>query len=127
MDKPNDLGASGSHFWDRITDPDLNLVLRPDEWPLLVETCRSLDLLDTLRTEFDADPRYIVRGSQQQPVINPLIAQIDKVTARYQSLVKQLQVPDLDQERARQRAEANSADMRRLGNLSWQARKANTG
>jgi hypothetical protein len=127
MDKPTDLGMSGSHFWDRITDPDLNLVLRPDEWPLLVEACRCLDLMDTLRAAFAVNPEYIVRGSQNQPTINPILKHIDATVARYQSLTKQLQVPDLDDARARQRAEQTSADMRRLGNLSWAARKGSTG
>lgn len=122
MDKPNDLGTSGGRFWDAVSDPEIGLILRPDEWPLLAEACRSLDLIDTLRVEFADDPRYIVKGSTGQPVINPLIGQIDKVTARYQSLVNQLRIPDLDDARAKQRAEQVSADMRKLGNLSWQAR-----
>lgn len=127
MDKPNDLGTSGSLFWDSVTDPELNLSLRPDEWPLLVEACRCLDLMDTLRAEFEADPRYVVKGSTGQPTINPILKHIDATVARYQSLTKQLQVPDLDDARARQRAEQTSADMRKLGNLSWAARKGSTG
>ncbi|WP_226366642.1 hypothetical protein [Pseudonocardia sp. ICBG162] len=123
MDKPDDFGTSGSHSWDAVTDDELNLVLRPDEWPLLVEACRNLDLIDVLRAEFASDPRYIVKGSTGQPVINPLVKHIDTATARYQSIVKQLGVPDVDEERARQRAAQLSADMAALGRASWDVRR----
>lgn len=125
MDKPDGLGPSGAAFWDAITHPDLNLVLRPDEHRMLDMACRTLDLIDTLQAKFAEDPEYIVKGSTGQPTINPLINQVDRAQARFQSVCKQLQIPDLDEDRANQRAESVAGDMRKLGNLSWQSRRKN--
>lgn len=127
MEKPDGLGPSGSRFWDEITSDALNLVLRPDEYRLLDQACRQLDLIDTLAERFTEDPNYVVKGSTGQPVINPLIAMTDKAIARFQSLVRALQIPDIDIERARQRAEASSGAASELGRLSWKARKMNLG
>ncbi|MEU6699860.1 hypothetical protein [Pseudonocardia sp. NPDC046786] len=127
MDKPEHFGAAGSAFWDDINDPDLNLILRADEYRLLVQACETLDLLDVLAEEFAKEPDYIVKGSTGQPVVNPLIAHRDKLMARYQSLVKQLMIPDLDDVRAQQRADQVSGNMSALGRASWRARSGAAG
>ena len=127
MDMPEDLQDAGQAFWEQVTDPDLRLILKPDEYPLLAEACRCLDLVESLRAEFAANPETIVKGSTGQPTINPILKHIDTTVGRYQSLVRQIAIPDLDDERALKRAEGVSADMRALGRLSYQARRVNTG
>lgn len=127
MEVPEDLQDAGKAFWEEVTDPSLNLILKPDEWPLLAEACRCLDLVESLRAEFAANPETIVKGSTGQPTINPILKHIDTTVGRYQSLTRQISIPDLDDDRALKRAAAVSADMASLGRLSYKRRGVNTG
>jgi hypothetical protein len=122
MDKPLDLGPEGSELWDDIAGEDAIYVLRPDEYRILELACRQLDTIAELNTAFAANPEYMVKGSTGQPVVNPLIAERRQASAAFAALMRQLQIPD-DEERARQREEKISREMRELGRLSGKARK----
>ncbi|MEK6441859.1 hypothetical protein [Pseudonocardia sp. T1-2H] len=124
MDKPADLGYAGGSLWDEVVN-DEKLQLRSDEFRVLELACRQLDTIAELRSVFNADPEYTVKGSMKQPVINPLIAEMRVAGDAYARYMRQLSLPD-DEERALERAAQTSEYFRRLGNLSWEARRGGT-
>lgn len=121
MEKPADLGPAGSELWDEVMgQPDL--LLRADEMRLLELACRQLDTIADLREAFAADPRYMVKGSTGQPVINPLLAEIRTASGAFASLMRQLGIPD-SEERAAQKAELLSQEARERANIRWRKAK----
>ena len=83
------FGARGGEFWRGVS---AEFDLSRDEVELLVEVCRSLDLLDDLRSVLDRDGPMSI-GSQGQPVAHPALAHINAAKMTLGRLLKQLGLP----------------------------------
>jgi hypothetical protein len=87
---PPNLGRGGRKLW---RDAVSQYAFRVDELTLLERACRQLDLVVAAETEC-ADAPMRVKGSRNQPVVNPVFREARERVARYQSLIKQLRIPD---------------------------------
>lgn len=120
------LGARGSAFWNDVAG---EWELRPDELEILGAACRTLDLIQSMEQELEGQPRT-VRGSQGQPVINPLVSELRFYRAALASHLRALRIPEDDAEdadvipmdgRKLSRSEAGKAGARgRWGNRGYQ-------
>jgi hypothetical protein len=89
---PSDLGSVGARFWRETA----NLyVFRPDEVRVLHDSCAEMDLIDTLAAAMK-DPPLTVRGTMGQEVAHPLLAELRQHRATPASLLKYLQLPELE-------------------------------
>lgn len=66
---------------------------RPDELRVLEEACREVDLVDDLAAALVGAPR-LVKGSQGQQVINPIISELRQHRNCVASLLKWLKLPE---------------------------------
>src|SRR5690606_12587211 len=69
---PTKLGAKARRLWNETTE---QWELRPDELRVLEDACRQVDLIERIEKAL-ADQDLIVRGSQGQPVANPLVQEV---------------------------------------------------
>jgi hypothetical protein len=102
-------------MWSDVTG---SYDLRSDELRVLEDACREADLIDDLTSELVGADR-IVRGSQGQPVINPLISEVRQHRATLAALLRQLKLPDESDT-----AEARSTAARAAVNARWARRGA---
>lgn len=86
-----DFGAAGSDLWNRVT---AKYDFRPDEVTVLERACRAADRIDAMERELGQDTT--ATGSMGQTVVHPLIPEIRAHSALLASLMKQLNLPDLD-------------------------------
>lgn len=112
---PKDLSANGRALW---RDVATSYQLRVDEYRVLEDACREADLIDDLQIEAKGAER-VVRGSQGQPVINPLISELRQHRSTLASLLRQLKLPD-----PADTAEARSTAARSAANARWSKRGA---
>ena len=110
---PKNLGTAGKQLYADIAS---NWVLRPDEQRVLQDACAQADLVDELAAAMDGQP-YLVKGSQGQSVINPLISEQRQHRLALASLIKQLRLPD-----AADTPEARSTAARAAANARWTKR-----
>ncbi|PQP24153.1 hypothetical protein [Rhodococcus opacus] len=115
QDAPKGIGEAGEKLWRAIED---RWELRPDELRILEDACREADLIDTLNLEATVAD-FIVKGSQGQPVINPLISELRQHRSTLASLLKQLKLPD-----ETDTAESRSTQARAAVNARWNKRGA---
>ena len=94
--QPPDLGPRGRAFWR-----DLNAAyeLDRDELELAVEVARTLDLIETLRSEVAA--AVTVAGSKGQPRPHPALSSLLAADALLVRLLASLRLPDLSATTAR--------------------------
>ncbi len=85
--------------------------LRADEFRILEHACRTLDDLDLLQKAL-ASADLIVRGSQNQPRSSPLIAEVRAHGELLSWLLRQLDLPDV-QEPVQRSAESLRKSARR--------------
>lgn len=113
---PRNLSAAGRKLWTKITtDYDL----RTDELRVLEDACRESDLIDVLQAEA-RDAQLVVRGSQGQPVINPLISELRQHRSTLAALFRQLKLPD----DPAGKPEDRSTQARAAANARWARRGA---
>ena len=110
---PKSLGSAGSALFVSIAE---RWDLRPDELRVLADACAEADLVDDLAEAMAGQPR-LVRGSQGQQVINPLISEQRQHRMALASLLKQLRLPD-----EADSAEARSTKARAAANARWNKR-----
>jgi len=116
---PTGLTAAGKNLW---VDVSGKYQLRADELRVLEDAAREADLVALMERErVKAGFKLIVRGSQGQDVINPLISELRQHRATLASLLRQLKLPDENPEAA---AAARSAEMRGVANARWSRRGA---
>lgn len=90
--RPPGLKARGRAFWDDVMSTwDLDR----DEWEVLAEACRSLDLLDGLRAVLERDG-LMVEGHNGQPRTHPAITQINATRTLLGRQLAQLGLPSED-------------------------------
>ena len=91
---PAGLGRAGRAQWSSITGA---YKLRPDEFTVLEDVCRTTDMLVALTVAWvEAGSPMTTKGSMGQLVIHPLIAEIDKHRKSRAQFLKQLALPDAD-------------------------------
>lgn len=88
---PAGLGAEGNGLWSSIADVH---ELAPDAVRILADACGEADLVALMESARGSDTfQLIVRGSQGQDVINPLISELRQHRATLASLLKALKLP----------------------------------
>lgn len=83
-------GGGGATLWHGVV---AGFELRPDELRILEDACREADLVDVLVAGLDG-AELTARGSQGQPVVNPLIPELRQHRATLSSLIRQLRLTD---------------------------------
>ncbi|RKT82108.1 hypothetical protein [Saccharopolyspora antimicrobica] len=91
---PKNLGSAGQRLWKGICS---DYELRPDELAVLESACREADLIQRLEDALKDVP-LIVKGSMGQEVASPLVTEIRQHRSTQASLLKQLKIPDLEEE-----------------------------
>ena len=86
---PTGLAKPGRALWREIQS---GYVLDPAETQILLQMCRLTDTLARLETEL-AGAETTVRGSRNQPVGHPLLAEIRLTSLALGRLAKQLALP----------------------------------
>jgi hypothetical protein len=112
---PSGLGQAGGLLWADISS---KYSLRADELRVLEDAAREADLIATLDAGM-AGQDLLVRGSQGQQVINPLISELRQHRGTLASLLRQLKLPDESVS-----AEARSTAARAAANARWSRRGA---
>ena len=112
---PSGLGDAGQLLWSEISK---KYGLRADEARVLEDAAREADLIAMLDAGMVGAP-LLVRGSQGQDVINPLVSELRQHRATLAALLRQLKLPD---EAADAAARSNSA--RAAANARWSRRGA---
>jgi hypothetical protein len=94
--------------------------LRPDEYRLLEEACREIDLIERLEAEL-RETSTTTRGSQGQTVAAPQLSELRQHRTVLARLFSQLKLPDVA---AQQTAGDRSASARQTAALRWGKRGA---
>lgn len=115
MEVPAGLGEAGAGLWGDVAG---KFELRADELRVLEAAAREADLLAVLEAGMVGEP-LMVKGSQGQPVIHPLISEVRQHRLTQAGLLKQLRLPDVNDS-----AEARSAAARAAVNVRWAKRGA---
>lgn len=113
---PAGLRTAGMELWSAVTGL---YALRADERTVLEDACRTSDMIAVLEAGFEAEPDLMVRGSQGQKVINPIIAELRQYRASRAALLRQLKLPDESSS-----PEARSTQARAAANARWATRGA---
>ena len=87
---PKGLEKAGAALWRDVIG---KYELRADEQRILEDACRERDLLTRLETGL-ASADLIVRGSQGQDVINPIVSELRQHRSTFATLMRQLNLPD---------------------------------
>lgn len=102
---PVELGVRGSELWRSVLEDH---ELRPDEMRVLEDACREVDLIELLEDGLRGAP-LTARGSQGQPVANPLIQEIRQHRALVVRLLGSLKLRSEGQEESDGRDRAQKA------------------
>lgn len=112
---PNDLADAGKAFWSDVTS---RYDLRPDELRVLVQACKTLDMIAKLEAKWvERGEPDLSEGSMGQEVIHPLIGELRAQRAAFERLRAALKLPDVSAEPAP--AEDASAKARRAAAARW--------
>lgn len=120
---PEDLASDGPGFelWTGIT---ALYDLRVDELSVLEQAAFEAEMITDLRLALISEPR-LLRGSQGQMVIHPIISELRQHRTVLVRLLSQLKLPDLDGDGpASLEAEAGvrSSQARAAANVRWTRR-----
>jgi hypothetical protein len=113
---PAGLKTAGGNLWNDIAS---SYELRADEMRVLEDAAREADLIATL-DEGMSGASLLVRGSQGQEVINPLISELRQHRSTLASLLRQLKLPEENGAAAGER----STSARAAANARWSRRGA---
>lgn len=108
---PAKLGEKARQYWASIADV---YELDAHEWRILEDICREIDLVEAMQDALEGAD-LTVRGSQGQPVANPIVQEVRQHRAIIKSLMASLKLPDDD---GRQAA-ATSEKARMAANARW--------
>jgi hypothetical protein len=103
---PMGLKTHGKRTWEAVTN---KYELRTDELDILEDICREIDLINVLEKELKDAP-LMLKGSQGQDVVNPMVTELRQHRATKRSLWSALKLPDDNSgmEANQQRDAANS-------------------
>ena len=110
------LGVRGNALWVEL---QAEFEWDPHEEELLLETCRSLDVIDALAAAVEANGVMLV-GSQGQPVLNGAVAELRQQQSAFARLASQLNLTDADLGTA---ISARSAASRAAAQKKWRDKK----
>ena len=125
---PERLGKSGVTLWYSIvTDWELPA----SDLETLAAACRLRDTVDDLRQAFGNDPRYLVKGSMGQDVLNGLVVEIRQTETTVSTLLGKLRLtlPDDEDEQdyPLNRKMTRSESGRFAANSRWGNRRGQNG
>lgn len=85
----------GRQLWKQIagTGTDVPYVLRPDELRILRDACVMADRIEKLEAIANSQT-MTVRGSQNQPVINPLLAEARQCALAIANMLSKIKLPE---------------------------------
>ena len=86
---PKGLSGRSNKFWSTVT---AKYDLRPDEYRLLEDSCRTMDVVDALQVSFRGEPLTVV-GGRGQVTVHPLLVELRQQRIVLASLLKQLGLP----------------------------------
>lgn len=109
--KPAGLESAGSSLWSDLVGP---FEFRADELRVLEAACREADLIARMEAEM-VGAEFIVKGSQGQPVANPMLGELRQHRSLLDRLLKSLSLPDEDG----RAAQARSESARAAANARW--------
>ena len=89
---PMGLKTHGKRTWEAVTN---KYELRTDELDILEDICREIDLINVLEKELKDAP-LMLKGSQGQDVVNPMVTELRQHRATKRSLWAALKLPDDD-------------------------------
>lgn len=112
---PRGLNTAGKALWKGVVDTH---ELRADEYRMLEDACREADLVDVMEAARN-EPGFslMVRGSQGQMVINPIINEIRQHRTTLASLLGKLKLTESEGETASE----VSTKARMAANKRWAA------
>lgn len=116
---PSGLGVPGKSLWQSLAG-DGKWEFRPDELRILADACGEADLIGTLEAGLAGQP-LLVRGSQGQDVIHPIISELRQHRSTLKSLLGALKLPDEGEEVS---AGQRSSAARAAANARWSRRGA---
>lgn len=108
---PTGLGAKAKRVWTEITG---SYELRVDELRLLEDACREIDLIERLESDLRGSD-LVVRGSQGQPVVSPLVQELRQHRGVLARLFGALKLPDEESAAGERSSSARAAAMARWG------------
>lgn len=114
-----DLGPSGARLVENITS-EFDFSSEPAKQALLLRAARTTDRIAQLE-EAAAQSPLMVKGSQGQQVISPLIAEARAQTSLLDRLLKSLGLPDSDESTAA-KAEQRQRQARKAAQTRWENR-----
>jgi hypothetical protein len=114
---PLELRQRGSALW---TELQTKYEFDPHEVELLLETCRTLDVIEALSESIETEG-VMLTGSQGQVVLNGAIAERRQQQASFARLVGQLNLLDAELGQA---MSARAVAARSAGQARWRAGKA---
>jgi|SRR5882757_485626 len=114
---PAGLNVAGVALWDGICG---KYELRADEAAVLADACKTSDMIAVMEAGLEGQP-LMVKGSQGQQVINPLISELRQYRSARAALLRQLKLPD---ENSTDQGGALSAKNRAAANARWARRGA---
>ena len=110
---PKGLTRTAGALWRSVTS---TYDLRVDELRVLEDACYEMALIDFLEEHRRSDEfELFVKGSQGQPVTNPVLAELRQHRSALRQLLRQLNLPDEDG----RAAESRSSAARDAANARW--------
>lgn len=99
---PGGLGESGARLWSSVADA---FELRVDEQLLLLQACRSADLLDELAARAAVSP-LTVTNAKGDEVTNPVLVEHRMQSQNLARMLASLRLPDEEDVRPQRRGAA---------------------
>jgi hypothetical protein len=87
---PEGLGARGAEFWREIHGVAR---FEPNDTALVMEACRTLDVIDALASAIATDGLF-TKGSMGQDVLNPAVAELRQQQAAFGRLIGLVSLPE---------------------------------
>ena len=121
---PKGLGPAGRKLWKAIVS---DWEPRPDELAVLESACFEADIIRRLQDEM-VDSPLTAKGSMGQLVEHPVSVALRQHRATQAQLLKQLQIPDQDEDEAeetttfRRKPMSRSEAAKKAANARWRKR-----
>ena len=93
---PNGLKRRGNRLWHEL-HAVFEFAADPHRSAIIEDACRTADMIDRLQTIIDASDKLRVKGSHDQPVAMPEIAELRQYRALLAQLLKSLALPDTEE------------------------------
>lgn len=113
---PVELGSRGRALWGDLWG---TYEFDPHETEMVMETCRTLDVIDKLTESIEVDG-VMITGSQGQKVLNAAVAELRQQQAAFARLVGQLNLLDAELGSA---MSARSSGARAAAQARWREKK----